>query len=189
MKNDSIEKITDLLFINKDISELTHYDLIIVLGNNFYEEIALCLKDLLNKEIITENTEVIISGNKGKINANIEKTEAEIIYENIKRLNINLNCILEKEATNIKENLLNAKELINDLSKYNRILLICKSFVSRRTLMCADALNYPLDKIDIYGLEREITKKDWHNHPKSTKRVLEELERISIYCLKGDLKL
>ena len=38
MQNDTIEKITDFLFMGKKIEELDFYNLAIVLGNNLYKE-------------------------------------------------------------------------------------------------------------------------------------------------------
>ena len=50
MINDTKEEITKFLFIGKDYECLTDYDLVIVLGNNFYKETALVLKKLYDDE-------------------------------------------------------------------------------------------------------------------------------------------
>lgn len=189
MRNDTIEKITDFLFISKQIEELTSYDLVMVLGNNFYKENVDILEELLSKNIINENTKVVLSGNKGKLNENIKDTEAEIMLELIQRRGLKLNCILEKKATNIKENLAFSKKLVGDLASYKSILIIGKSFASRRILMCADALGFPLESLHIYGFQVDIRKEDWFNSPKAKKRILGELERIGKYALNKDLKL
>lgn len=47
MKNDTIDKITEFLFINKPFNELGKYDLVIVLGNNFYQENAKFIEKLV----------------------------------------------------------------------------------------------------------------------------------------------
>lgn len=189
MINDTKEAINKFLFINKKWEDLTSYDLVIILGNNFYKENAETIKRLYEKGKINDKTKIIISGNKGFLNQEIETTEAEIIEQKIKELNLNINCILEKKAKNIKENLDYSKRLIANFQDYNRILLIGKAFVSRRILMTSDALGYPLNKIDIYGLEVDITKENWTKETNYRKRILEELERIGKYTIKGDLKI
>lgn len=189
MKNDSIDKIAEFLFVNKNFDELSKYDLVIVLGNNFYQENANLLKQLLISNKINNDTLIVLSGSKGLINSDIEKTEAELIYEKVKELKININCVVEPNATNIKENLLFSKTIVGSLEKYNRILLIGKAFASRRILMCADSLGYPVDNLDIYGLEGDIIKSSWYQNNDSKKRVLAELERIGKYAIQNDLKI
>lgn len=189
MKNDTIKKITDFLFINKDFEELSNYDLVIVLGNNFYQENALFIKRLFDTKKINKDTTIILSGSKGSINNDIEKSEAMLIYEKIQELNLDLECIIEPVATNIKENLLFSKKIINSLAQYNKILLVGKSFASRRILMCADALDFPLEKMDIFGLEVDICKDTWYQNKEAKTRVLAELERIGKYAINGDLKI
>lgn len=189
MKNDTIDKITEFLFINIDFEKLTFYDLVIVLGNNFYEENVDILEKMLKNKHIDHNTKVILSGNKGKINNNIESTEAEIMASIIKQRRLKLNVILEEKATNIKENLEYSKAISGDLKQYKQILIIGKAFAARRILMCADALDFNISKIQIYGLEVDIKKDNWYKVPKAKERVLNELERIAKYTLKNDLKL
>lgn len=189
MNNDTINKITEFLFINIPFEGLTFYDLVIVLGNNFYEENINILERLLNNKKIDNKTKVILSGNKGKLNSDINITEAEIMANIIKERGLKLNIELEKRAVNIKENLIFSKEMAGDLKRYKKILIIGKSFVSRRILMCADSLGFNLNKIHIYGLEVDIKKDDWYRISESKKRILEEIERIGKYALKNDLKL
>lgn len=189
MKNDTIEKITEFLFISKPIEDLTNYDLVIVLGNNFYKENVDILEELLNSKKINKDTKVILSGNKGKLNETLKETEAEIMWELIQKRGLELNCVLEKKATNIKENLVFSKRIAGDLNSYKSILIVGKSFASRRILMCVDALGYPLEKIHIYGFQVDIRKEDWANSPKAKRRILGELERIGKYSLNKDLKL
>lgn len=189
MINDTKEKITEFLFINKDFKDLKKYDLVIILGNNFYKQTANLLKELVDNKNINNETLVIISGNKGTLNKELVSTEAELITKYIDKLDIKLNYKLEKQATNIKENLLYSKEMVGDLTQYSRILFIGKSFAARRMLMCADALNYPIEKIDILGVEEDIRGCDWYSNRKAKKRVLEELVRISKYTINNDLKI
>ena len=56
-------------------------------------------------------------------------------------------------------------------------------------IMCAYNLDYPVENMDIIGVEKDFGKDNWFTDAKSRKRVLEELERISLYTEKGDLKL
>ena len=189
MHNDTRKKITDFLFIDTPWQDLTIYDLVIILGNDYYKENALTIKKLLDNEKITNTTKIIITGNKGTINENIRETEAEIIYKHLLELGLDLDCILEKNATNIKENLLYVKDIIKDFTNYQKILIIGKSFIGRRVLMTLDNLNYPLEKINFYGLEVNIKKDNWYTIQESKKRIMEELIRIANYTLKGDLKM
>ncbi len=189
MINDTKDKIAKFLFIGKEFDELKKYDLVIVFGNNLYEETAIVLYNLFQKKKIDKNTTIIISGNKGIKNQDITSTEAEIIYNYFAKYNLDIPCILEKNATNTKENLIFSKKLLKDLNNYQNILFVCKSYLARRALMTADKLNFPLNKIDIYGVESEFGKNNWYTSPQATKRVLEELERISKYTISNDLKL
>ncbi len=189
MINNTKEEITKFLFIGKDYECLTDYDLVIVLGNNFYKETALVLKKLYDDKKINEETKIIISGNKGTINKNITETEAEIIYKNLLELGLDLDCVLEKNATNVKENLIYAKEIVKNLDEFKKVLIIGKSFIARRVLMVLVALKENLAKFDFYGIEVDIKKEDWYLNKAAKKRVLEELERIAKYTIKNDLKL
>ena len=189
MINDTIEKMAEKQNTLLKKLEIGKYDLVIVLGNNLYKETAFALKNLYDKALIDKKTLVILSGNKGLVNADITSTEAEIINEEINKLNLKLNIGLEKKATNTKENLFYVKEYLKSFENYQSILIICKSYLARRALMCADALDYPLKKMDIYGISGESNKDNWYEIPKARKRILEELQRISEYTLKGDLKM
>ena len=179
MINNTKEEITKFLFIGKDY----------VLGNNFYKETALVLKKLYDDKKINEETKIIISGNKGTINKNITETEAEIIYKNLLELGLDLDCVLEKNATNVRENLVYAKEIVKNLDEFKKVLIIGKSFIARRVLMVLVALKENLAKFDFYGIEVDIKKEDWYLNKAAKKRVLEELERIAKYTIKNDLKL
>ncbi len=187
--NDSIFQITNFIFINKEFNELTKYDLVIVLGSNYSKEIALEIQKLYENKKINNETLIIISGKKGLLNKNNKHSEAEIIASILKKLGLELNIILEKKAKNIKENLVNSKAIIKSFNKYNRLLIIGKSYVARRVIMCADHLKYPLSKIDYDGIEKDIKKDDWFKTKKSRNRVLAELSRIEKYVKKGDIKL
>ena len=158
--NDSIFQITNFIFINKEFNELTKYDLVIVLGSNYSKEIALEIQKLYENKKINNETLIIISGKKGLLNKNNKHSEAEIIASILKKLGLELNIILEKKAKNIKENLVNSKAIIKSFNKYNRLLIIGKSYVARRVIMCADHLKYPLSKIDYDGIEKDIKKDD-----------------------------
>lgn len=189
MVNDTIQKITDFLFIGMPFEELTFYDLVIVLGNNFYDQNVDVLEQLLVNHKIDAKTKVILSGNKGKLNENIDSTEAEIMAEKIKQRNLDLNVVLEKKATNIKENLAYSKRIAGNIDDYKQILIIGKSFAARRILMGADFLGFDLNKVHIYGFEVDIKKDDWYKNLRAKRRVLGEIERIGKYTLKNDLKL
>jgi len=189
MINDTVEKITELLFIGKSEEELQKYDLVIVFGSNVYDLPINVLKDFKSKNIISSSTKIVLSGNKGSLNNDIDLTEAELMYNYAKSIGFEAYFILEKEATNIKENLVNSQKLLGSLDSYNKILFIGKSFVLRRILMCALTQQYPIDKIDMYGIEDKIKKDNWSTDDYAKTRVLEELERISKYTKNNDLSL
>ena len=101
--------------------------------------------------------------------------------------------ILEKNATNIYENLYFSKKLINDMDKYNNILIIGAAFALRRIKLCASGMNYPLDKMQYVGTvnteKQNCGKDNWWQNESARLRVYQELERIGKYLVKGDLDI
>ncbi len=189
MTNNTKDDITEFLFIGKDYDELTNYDLVIMLGNNFYKEMALVIKRLYDDKKINDDTIIIISGKKGTLNKNITECEAEIIYKNILELGLDLDCRLEKNASNVKENLIYSKEIVGTFKDYKKVLIIGKAFIARRVLMTLKALGEDTDNIHFLGIEKDIRKDDWDKNDYAKKRILEELIRIGKYTIKGDLDL
>ncbi len=194
--SETIEKISEFLFIEESIKNLPAVDLVIVFGSEFIEGTVDELEKLIDSKIILPTTKVILTGNVGSLNSN-EKSEAKRMYEEVISRNLNKDLfIIEDKATNAYENLLFSKDIILNIGgfeKYNNILFVAKSFMLRRTKMCASKLEYPVNKIHYYGLVdangRNISKNEWFKSDVSKKRVLEELERIGKYAVKGDIDI
>jgi uncharacterized SAM-binding protein YcdF (DUF218 family) len=97
----------------------------------------------------------------------------------------------ETKSTNTKENAIYAREKL-DLSgiAFNKVILVSKTYHSRRILMTflpsfseSEILVIPV--VD----DRNITVDNWYKDKKKTEKVLEEVEKIGKYFLKGDLSL
>lgn len=187
--DDTIEKINELLFINKKEEELTKYDIVIVCGNDYLDETVSSLVLLVQKGIIVPHAQVILSGNKRGFTKDLLCTEAEELEHRLSKYSLPVHYFLEKEALNIKENLSYSLPFIQDIDGCKRILIIGKAFVSRRIWMSAKALGYPMEKVDIYGTYTFIREENWFLNEEAEIRILEELKRISDYTLKGDLAL
>lgn len=181
----SIEAISDFLFIEKDIKNV---DVAIVFGNDWTETMDELLPYYKNGMV----PKIIITGHS----ANSDK-EPEALRFQKRALELGFlkdDIYLEEQATNTKENFEFTKPILENNfnhSNLENILLVCKTFHTRRVLMTAKKflpqnINYCfLPTID----ERKIEKDSWWKDETATKRVLEELGRISQYTLKGDLKL
>lgn len=182
----TIEAITSFLFIETEIEPV---DLMFVLGNNWTKTMEAVAKLYFNN--ISQS--ILITGNSAKGDA--KKSEAITFMEEGVRLGINRgDILLEEQATNTKENIVFSVDLIKknmDYNKINSILFFCQSFHTRRVLMTArkhfnkDINFYFYPIVD----NRNIKKDNWWKGAISKKRVLEEMQRISIYTLKGDLSL
>ncbi len=193
-KTENIEAISNFLFIEDDIKNLRKSDLLIILCNNNLKGITQLFDDLFKREVIDDNTLVVISGNRGLLD-NFEGTECDNVY-NILVNDYNYNSkmfVLKKNATNIYENLVFSKNIIKDFSKYNNILIMGAAFALRRIKMCASKLDYPLDKIQYIGTVdkegRNCGKDNWWMNEEAKIRVYQELERNGKYLVKGDLDI
>lgn len=97
----------------------------------------------------------------------------------------------ESKSTNTKENAIYAREVIDSNNlKFAKIILISKTYHSRRILMTfipsfEDSDIKIADVVD----ERNITKDNWSEDEDKTNKVLEEIEKIGRYFLKGDLSI
>lgn len=188
--NDTIDKITDFLFLENEIVPCQYA---IVLGNELMETMVL-VADLFNKGYIKER--IIITGHSVKKD---RKPEAERFFEYGLSLGIPEHMMsLEKEATNTYENLLFSKRIIEgknaEFKGINSLMFVAKAFVMRRIWMTSRALNYPKDinyvffpTVDTEG--RNIGRDTWWKSEIAIERVLAELQRIATYSLKGDLSI
>lgn len=184
---DTISAISKLLFIDKNFNETSTIDLTIVLGNDWLETMDEVYK-LYSKMNIGK---IFISG--GSVN----KTTPESVMFKQKAVSLGIpaeNIITEEKSKNTKDNFQNLYPLIQEqigFENIKNILIVCKTFHTRRALMTAQ--NFFPESINYLFLplpdEREIYKENWWIKDESRKRVLEEVERIAKYTLKGDLKL
>ena len=189
---ESIKAITDFLFIEDNIDEITKSDLLIVLCNNMMSDMANKIDYLFKNNKIDENTKIILSGAKGPLDMHLEKECIRLLeilnhdYGYDKNL-----FILEEDATNIYENLLYSKRYLDSFDKYNNIILMGSAFALRRVKMCASHLGYPINKIKFVGTvgPRNVGKDTWYKSDIAKERVFEELERIGKYLSKGDLDI
>lgn len=184
---DTISSISNFLFIDKNFTDETPIDMTIILGNDWVETMEE-VYELYSKMHIGK---IFISG--GAVNKEIP--ESLIFKRRGETLGIaSEDMILEDKSTNTKENFQNLYNIIDKeigFDSIKNILIVCKTFHTRRALMTAK--NFFPESINYFFLpmpdERKIYKESWWLEDESKKRVLEEIERIAKYTLKGDLKL
>ena len=184
---DTISAISNLLFIDKNFDKDSKIDLTIVLGNDWLETMDEVYKIYSDMNI----GKIFISG--GTVNKEIPESVS------FKKRGVSLgipsdNIIIEEQSRNTKENFQNLRALIQEeigFENVKNILIVCKTFHTRRSLMTAK--NFFPESINYFFLplpdEREIYKDSWWKKYESRNRVLGEVERIAKYSLKGDLKL
>ncbi|MFA6428104.1 MAG: YdcF family protein [Candidatus Buchananbacteria bacterium] len=182
----AIEAITKFIFLES--SKIKKVDLIFVFGSSYLTTMDE-VKKLYNKKVANK---ILITGHsKGKL----KEIEADRFYNKGLELGIVPEVfLLEKEATNTKENIINSRPLIErsiGFKNIKKIMFVCKAFHTRRVLMTAKKF-FP-SNIKYYFCpvidERNIKKENWWQNKEAKTRVLEELRRIAEYTLKGDLSL
>ena len=192
--SESVKAITEFLFIEDDIKELKKSDLVLVLCNDNISGICSLINNLFINNIISKKSKIVISGATGSLNKKKEKECIRVKEMLIKDYYFNEEIfILEDKATNIYENLYFINNIIKNFDNYKNILVIGASFALRRIKLCANKLNYPIEKIQFVGaadiIGRNIDKNTWWQNEKSKKRIYEEIERIGKYLVKGDLDI
>lgn len=197
ISSETVLAITNFLFIGKPEQKLKRYDLILVLGNEQIEDTADEISMLIKKNHIDNNATIVFTGNVGSLNKG-SAPEALRLNEAVKSRSVitSQRIVIEDKATNSLENFKFSKPLIEEkknIEGFNRILCICKAFLTRRAKMCAAACGYPVEKIDFYGTVdtagKNIGADTWFQSDAAIKRVMEEIKRIAEYTLKGDLSL
>ena len=78
--SETIESITNFLFVGKPIENLGVNDLVIVLGNNLIELTINELKHIWDMGHITEDAKIILSGKVGSLNSE-DAPEAEDLFK------------------------------------------------------------------------------------------------------------
>lgn len=177
----NIKVITDFIFLSDKLSKS---DLIIVPGT--------CRIDIVKKALQIYNqgyapfifTTGGVKDDKGLAESEFQK---QYLLDN----GVPLDCIFnEIKSTNTKENAIYAKEeLEKNYLPHQKIILISKTYHARRLLMTFIP-SFPDSEILIAPVvdDRNITKDNWYNDKEKTDKVMEEVEKIGEYFLKGDLK-
>ena len=190
--SENIKAITDFIFIENNIDEITESKLVVVLCNNSIDDLAFKIDRLFKDGKVSHNSKIILSGASGKLDVNLDKECIRLCNELVDNYGYDKSLfILEDKATNIYENLLYSKQYIESFDGYDNIIMIGAAFALRRIKMCASRLDYPVDKIQFIGTvdDRNISKDDWWKNDLSKLRVYEEIERIGKYLVKGDLDI
>lgn len=181
----TIQAISNFLFLPANPEKA---ELIFVFGHSYLSTMNE-VKVLYDKKY---SNRILITGHsKGKL----KDIEADRFFERGVELGIpKKTFLLEREATNSKENILFSKPIIEKeigFKKIKTILFVCKSFHTRRVLMTAKKFLPPNIKFCFYPVidERNIKKDNWWKNDVAKTRVLEEVRRIGEYTLSGDLSI
>nr|MBQ4455502.1 YdcF family protein [Clostridia bacterium] len=191
--SDTLRAITEFLFVKTDYTMSTPVDLAIVTGNEYINTVdevyALYCQGLIRRYVLFT----------GCNPSGMGQPEADLFLERWVNLGGKKDIvILERRATNIKENMLFSYQVIHEIGGFQvdggSILFVGKAFALRRILMSATAAGFPhAEKWQVYGtidkLGLNIGPDCWWKSERSKKRVIEELERIARYSLSGDLSL
>ena len=194
--SETMNAITNFLFIGKELQELGQYDLVLVLGNDDIKGTVNEILTLYSNKIFTQNCRIILSGNVGSINHG-KPPEAERLFSELISAGMRKEMLfMEKRATNALENYRFSKDIIDSLGgfdAFSSILSIGKAFMMRRAKMSAVACSYPIGKMDFFGTVdragRNIGPDTWWETESACTRVMEEIGRISNYTIKGDISI
>ena len=180
--SETIITLTNFIFLN-DPEEKA--DLIIVPGSSHKQlpqKAAQLFKKNLAKKIIFT----------GGFNPKLGEIEAEWCAKIALKSGIPKNKILlEKVATNTKENAIETFKLIRKgRLPFQKLVLVTKPYHARRVKMTF-AKVFPNSRLLIIPVndDRNITHNNWYKDKKKIYKIMEELGKISQYYLKGDLKL
>ena len=186
MNLNMIEDITNFIFVGKDLEQLKHYDLLIINADYAEESVANDLKLMFDKNIIDNDTLLIICDSHG----NTDRSSADILIQFIKERSLENKIIIDRKYISNPEILKNLDKLV-DINKYDRILRIAKDFVARRWFMNAKKYNFPVDKCDFYGVAdgRNISKSDWYKSDAGIKQVMKEFVNIGQQTIDGELSI
>jgi uncharacterized SAM-binding protein YcdF (DUF218 family) len=181
----TIQAITQLLFIE---DEQQPVDLVFVFGSNWLSTMDPAIA--MYKEGFTSR--ILVTG-AAYADQTREKTECDTFCEYAIEHGVPIEVILrEDKARNTLENMKFSSEVIEQAlgwDKVKKIAFVCKTFHARRVLMTA-AKHWPahLDYLCLPVVdERDIRADSWWQSPIATQRVLEEIQRIATYTLKGDI--
>ena len=186
MDSKTIKDITNFIFVGKKIGELSHYDLLIINADYAEESVAKDLKLMFDKNIIDNNTLLIVCESHG----NTERSSATILTNYLKEKGLTNKIITDDKYISNPEILKNIDKLV-DINQYDRILRIAKDFVARRWFMNASNYNFPIDKCDFYGVVdgRNIGKENWYKSELGINQVMKEFINIGQQTIDGELSI
>ncbi|MBU2592618.1 MAG: YdcF family protein [Patescibacteria group bacterium] len=181
----TIQAISDFLFLPANLEKA---ELIFVFGHSYLSTMDE-VKKLYDKKY---SNRILITGHsKGRL----KDIEADRFFKRGGELGIPEKIfLLERKATNTKENILFSKPIIEKeigFKNIKTILFVCKTFHTRRVLMTARKFFPANIKFCFYPVidERNIQKNNWWKDDIARNRVLEEIKRIGEYALRGDLSI
>lgn len=195
--SDTIQAITNFLFIETQYEQMQPSNLVLVLGNDMIDGTMMEVKKLLLDKKISSDAKIILSGATGSLNAGKENECDRLFQSGVLKFGIPAKMfLLENKATNAYLNFYYSKELIDSIGgfeNFGNILCIGKAFLLRRASMYAAKMGYPVDKMQYYGTVdkegRNIGKDTWWKSQTAIDRVLAEIKRIGEYGLTGDLSI
>ena len=186
MTRNTIEDITNFIFVGKRFEDLQHYDLLIINADYAEESVANDLKKMLDKRIIDNKSVFIICDSHG----NTDRSSADILMNHIKSNGLINEIIIDRKYISNPEILKNINKLV-DISKYKRILRVAKDFVARRWFMNARKYNFPIEKCDFYGVvdDRKISRKDCYKSETGINQVMKEFINIGEQTIDKELDI
>jgi len=181
LKN-TIKAITSFVFV-KD--KMEKGDLIVVPGSSHYQ-LPKIATDLYRSNFATKI--IFIGGFNSKIN----KKEAIFGKEIAIKYGVVAKDIYTKtSSSNTKENSLEVLKIITKYKlRHQKILLVCKTYHARRARMTFNKL-FPDKKIIIIPVKdkRNITAQNWWKSEEKINVVMNEIRKIGVYFLRGDLSI
>ena len=187
----TIEDITNFIFVGKKMDELSHYDLLIINADWAEEQLAKDIRIMFDRNIIDKDTLFIICESHRNHDGSIDdRSTANILIDCLKKENINNKIIIDDKYISNPEILKNIDKLVN-IKDYTRILRIAKDFVARRWYMNAREHNFPIEKCDFYGAVdgRNISKNDWYKSEVGVNQVMKEFINIGNLTIDGELSI
>lgn len=190
MKLNTIDEITNFIFIGKDFEELTKYDLLIINSDWAEKELAKDLKKMFDQRIIDNNTVFIITKSHSGSFSSPKEDTSNILIKYLNDYGFKNKIIINDKYISNPEIIKNINKIVN-INEYKSILRIAKSFVARRWYMNAKKYNFPIDKCDFYGIndDRNISKEKWFLTEEARKQIMKELINIGQLYLDGELTI
>lgn len=181
LKN-NIKAITNFIFLE---DKKVRGDLIIVPGSS-QDQLSKMATRLYKKGFASKIIFV------GGFNRKINKKEAVFGREIAIKYGVNGKDIyISNFSSNSKENAIEALKVIKEYGlKYQKILLVCKTYHSRRIKMTFAKLFLKSEIIVVPTRDyRNITSKNWWKNKNKIKVVMSEIKKIGMYYSKGDLSI